>query len=459
MPAAAARAYPSGESASSWPWIAAGAGLLVAGIAAFLVSPKLGILALGLPAAPLVVLYPQLGLFAVIALVPFDSIASLVPSRTFTLTRLVGMAVMGGWVVNVLVRRERVRLGLPGLLLVAYVAFALVSLWWTPDPAGSVQKVKTLVQLLLLYVMAVNLLRTPEALGKALDILLASTTLVALVVIAQYDPEEASRASLKLGEQAANPNYLALTLIGPTAAALVFGAAGGVSGWWRFIAFGLLLLGTVVTGSRGGMLSLAAGTALVGVLRPRIGMRMALGVALIVPALPLLVPGPVIERQIERFQTLRQDRGSGRLDIWKVGAAMARDNPVIGRGFGSFEPSFYRYLYGGEVVVDPQWATQNVWGRRAPHNVYLSTAAELGAVGVGLLALALVAHARWVWRLARTGGFGSSIITNASSVALLGMFTCFVLMSNTCDTLGTKEAWLLLAMMQAAVLGSPRRVR
>lgn len=458
MPGATAGAYGGGAAPASWPWLAAGGALLVAGLAAFLVSPKLGILALGLPAAPLVILYPQIGLLAVIALIPFDSIASLVPSRTLTLTRLAGMAVVGGWVVNVLVRRSRVTLGTPGLFLVAYVVFALTSFLWTPAPAESVQKAKTLVQLLLLYVMAVNLLRTPDALVRALDVLLVSTAVVALVIILQYDPEEASRASLRLGEQAANPNYLAAMLVGPAVAAAALGAAGRRFAAWRSFAFGLISLATVVTGSRGGMLGLALGTALVGALRPRFGLRLALGVALILPACPLVVPRPVIERQIERFQRVGEDRGSGRLDIWNVGMSMVRHNPMIGQGFGSFEVSFYRYLYGGDVAVDPRWAIQNVWGQRAAHNVYLSTAAELGVVGLGLLLLALGAHAAGPLRVVRRA---SEVHGNSGpvAVALLGMFTSLLLMSNTCDTFGTKETWLLLALMQAGALRAPGRVR
>jgi len=458
MPLAASRMYQPGATAPSWPWLAAGGGLLFVGIAAYLVSPKLGILALGLPAAPLLVLYPQLGLLGVIALIPFDSIASLVPSRTFTLTRLVGMAVMGGWVVNLLVRRERVTLGTSAILLLAYVAFALISLGWAPDPAESMQRVKTLVQLVLLYCMAVNLLRTPAMIERALDVLLVSTVLVSVVVILQYDPEASSRASLTLGETNTNPNYLAATLVGPAVAAAALGAARGRFGWWRFAAFGCLLLATIVTGSRGGLLALATGVAVIGVLRPRIGVRLALGVFLIVPTLPFLVPSQVLERQIERFQRLGEDRGSGRLDIWRVGAVMARENPVIGVGFGSFNREFYRYMYSGHAVVDPRWAQTKLWGGADPHNIYLRTAAELGAVGLTLLLLALAAHAAGVYRAYRRGGADRNR-DNVLPVALLGMFAAFALMSSTTDTVGTKEVWLLLALMQGAALAVPGRIR
>jgi len=445
-----------GAPAAPWRWVSAGVGLLALGIVAYLVSPKLGILALGLPGVPLLVLYPALGLLGLIALIPFDSVASLVPSNTLTLTSLAGMVVMGGWLVHLLVRRSRLRLSGPGLLLLAYVLFALLSLSWTADPERSLPQVKTLVQLLLLYVMAVNLLTTPQALERALDVLLVATTMVSLLVLVQYDPATAARGSLESGGKSTDPNYLAATLIAPAVAAVALGAARGRLGWLRFAAFGSLGLATVVTGSRGGLLAMLVGVGVVGILRPRLGVRLAIVTLLLLPVLPLVLPSAVLQRQIERFQGLGEDRGSGRLDIWKVGGAMARDNPILGAGFGSFGPSFYRYMYGGETVVDPRWARGNVWGGRASHNIYLSAAAELGAVGGGLLGLAFGAHALAVFRACRRAKARRDG-TDRIYLALLAMFACFLLMGMTIDTMGTKAAWLLLALMQAVGVQPPTR--
>jgi len=310
----------------------------------------------------------------------------------------------------------------------------------------------------LLYCMAVNLLRTPAMIERALDVLLVSTVLVSVVVILQYDPETSARARLSVGDMSTDPNFLAASLAMPAVAAVALGVAHGPLPWWRFVAFVPLVLAILVTGSRGGLVALAAGLAVGGLLRPRLGLRVLLAVVLVAPVIAVTLPSAVIERQIERFETLGQDRGSGRLDIWRVGTVMARENPLIGVGFGSFRREFYRYMYSGQAVVDPQWAQNKFWGGADPHNIYLCTAAELGAVGLALLLLALAAHAVGVYRAYRRGGADRNR-ENALPVALLGMFVCFALMSSTVDTMGTKGVWLSLALMQGAALAVRGRIR
>ena len=109
--------------------------LLLAGLAAFLLSPKYGIMALGLPVAPLFVISPAQALTLVIAAVPFDAVASLGLPGSLTITKLLALAVIAGWIIHTLIRRQRIRLGTPGLLLVAYVLFAAASCLWTADLA------------------------------------------------------------------------------------------------------------------------------------------------------------------------------------------------------------------------------------------------------------------------------------------------------------------------------------
>src|SRR4051794_11673864 len=72
--------------------------LLPLGVLAFLATPKLGLLALVALAAPVLVLSPSVGLLALIATLPIDAVGSLGPPGTATVTRLLGLAVVGGWV-------------------------------------------------------------------------------------------------------------------------------------------------------------------------------------------------------------------------------------------------------------------------------------------------------------------------------------------------------------------------
>src|SRR5262249_56733890 len=170
-------------------------------------------------------------------------------------------------------------------------------------------------------------------------------------------------------------------------------------GWWRLAAMVLIALALVATGTRGGALAAGAGLITLAVVRPRIGARVLAGLALVTLLLPAVLPGGAIDILRASWESTADDRLSGRLDIWRVGLAMIADRPLHGTGFGGFHDTFYQYML--ETPVDPHFGLMHSRGNRAPHNIYLSTFAELGLIGGGLLTFALAAHARALWQLRR----------------------------------------------------------
>ena len=206
-----------GGTASGWPdtlpWIAVAVLALGAGAAACFASPALGIAALALPAAPLLVLAPDLAILALVAALPFDALAALDDTGMLTVTRLLGIAVLGGWVVHVVAHpRQRVRLGRPGLLLLAYVAFAAVSIGWSPDTDVALTALMTLAQLFLLYVMAANVFDDWSRIARGLDVLLLSTAVLAVIVLVQNPGVQnggfgLARAVVHYGTHTTNPNF------------------------------------------------------------------------------------------------------------------------------------------------------------------------------------------------------------------------------------------------------------
>ena len=142
---------------------------------------------------------------------------------------MLGIAVLGGWVLHVVACAKRVRLGRPGLLLLAYAAFAVASIGWWNDPDATQEALRTLAQLVLLYVMAANVLDDWGRLARALDVLLLATAALAVLVLVQADATGA-RAVLRYGTLAYNPNFLAAQLAFPAAAALAVRARWGRMG-------------------------------------------------------------------------------------------------------------------------------------------------------------------------------------------------------------------------------------
>ncbi|MEW6268547.1 MAG: O-antigen ligase family protein [Thermodesulfobacteriota bacterium] len=435
------------------PWLPAiGAIVLPIGVAAFLVHPKLGALALGGLLAPLLVVSPPHALLLLIAALPVDAVASLGPPGTATLTRLLGFAVMGGWVVHVLLYRERIRLGAPGLWLLAYIAYSAISLLWTQDREAGLSTLRLLVQLFALYVMVVNLLTSWEAIERALDVLLVSSTAVALLALWQLPALglEDARVTLKVGEEAFNPNQLAAALVLPIFPGLVLGR--GSRGWWRACAVVPLFVAALVTGSRGAMVAIAAGALVLVFARPRTALRLVPAALVIVLATVALVPRDRLLLIGDRYEQMMQDRASGRLDIWKVGAEMFEDQPLRGVGLAGFQGSFYRYMTG--VELDPRWAREwrNRYGQRGAHNVYLQALAELGVVGAALLLAAIVSHGRAVWSAFRRAGAAWRPHAAAVALAVACTFAVLLVLCANRDLLIVKSAWVVFGFAQAAAL-------
>jgi O-antigen ligase len=434
--------------ADARPWIAVATLLLFVGLAAFVVSPKLGIATLGLFAAPLFVTAPRYALLLFVAMLPFDAVSVLGDAESaFSLTRIVGLALFGGWVIHTMVERRRVRMTRGAWHLVAYVGFACLSVVWAADPSSTLRALATLIQLLLLSVMAASVLREPDDVRRTIDVLLVSTLVVALLVLWEV-PAAGKRASLELAGRSVNPNYLAGLLVFPAVAAFGLGISKGVLGWWRLAAVVPIAVALFLTGSRGGGIAFVGGILLIAALRRRIGVGVVVAAIGAILLLPYVAPQATVDRLIARYSTAEEDGMSGRMDVWRVAFAMAQDRPLEGTSYGAFSDSFYRYML--TTSVDPRFARAHSRGNRASHSIYIGTLAELGITGLLLLVTALWAHCRGLWRARLVALRRRDQANGRITLALLGVFAALVLFGATLDVLATKAPWMWLAMMQAA---------
>jgi O-antigen ligase len=436
--------------------VAVGAALLLAGGLAYLINPAFGVAALGIPVLPIFVLYPAHALLAFVAAMPFDAVAALLPDRTLSLTRLLGIAVIGGWGVWVLVNRVRVRLTTAGILLGGYVAFATLSYFWADNPDAASDQLQTLIQLFLLYVLTANLMSQLPALERTLNVLILATALLGVLVIWQLPGggADVDRGTFTYGDTSFNPNYLAAALVLPAVAAAALGRARGTLGWWRLAAIIPIGAGIIASGSRGGIVGFIAGVALLLVARPRLGMQALGGLVLLALAAPLVLPPTMLDHLWARFAEAGADRLSGRLDIWKVAVAMISDRPIRGTGFAGFRDAFYEYM--STAGVDPLWALQNFRGMRVAHNVYLSTFAELGLLGMALLMAAFAAHGLGVFRVWQAHRLYGDPRVATLALALCCMLVSFLVFAGSIDFMMRKTPWIMLGMIQGLILATTR---
>ena len=438
------------------PWLAAGALLLALGLVGFLIHPILGAAVLGIFVAPIFVTAPRYALLLFAALLPFDGVSS-VGDGGITLTRLLGLALFAGWILHVLITRERVQLTRAGWGLVAFGLFAALSVAWAPDPASSGRAVLKLAQLLMLTVMGAHVLREPRDVQRMLDVVLASTVVVALLMLTtgHIDGE---RMSFTFGSGNVNPNHVAATLVFPAVAAIALAPTSGMLGRWRLAAVAPIVVALFLTGSRGGAVSLVAGLLFVSALRRRVGIRLAVGAVVLAIAVPMVASQATVDRLLSRFSAAQQDRLSGRTDIWKVAIAMIEDRPLQGQSYGGFDEAFYHYMLTANV--DPVFGRLHSRGNRAAHNIYLGTLAELGVVGFLLLLAALAVQARALWRARIAALRRGDEATAQLALALMGVFTSMALFGATLDLLTAKATWVWFALMQATTcFGLPEWAR
>lgn len=156
----------------------------------------------------------------------------------------------------------------------------------------------------------------------------------------------------------------------------------------------LLVAVLTQTGSRGGFLAISVGVASLVSIQTG-ARRLGLAVIVAVAATVTWQFGPETFRErIGSFVAGETDYNStdyyGRKQIARRGVGYALENPVAGVGLGNFEVA-----EGRNCVI--QKLTVCRW--KAPHNMYVQVAAELGLVGFGLFVAMLVTAVRAAWRI------------------------------------------------------------
>jgi O-antigen ligase len=144
----------------------------------------------------------------------------------------------------------------------------------------------------------------------------------------------------------------------------------------------LMLLGVILSLSRGGFLASLAALFVVGfvTLSGRASLRRRLGVAAAVAATLAVIslyvaPDLLIGRFGEVRETLSDAPPDARAQVWRDTWALVRDYPLVGCGLGAFAQAFPRYR-----TFLPQLAIDTV------HNDYLQFLAELGVIGFAIAA-------------------------------------------------------------------------
>ncbi|MBZ5681560.1 MAG: O-antigen ligase family protein [Acidobacteriia bacterium] len=393
--------------------------------------PALAVL-LGISVALVVPVEFAFGLLALA--VPFDTVTTL-GSSGLTLSFAVSAA-SGGILLAKILAGGRVAApprALPWFVL--FFLWAAMSTLWALDPSLSTKRLPAAAALTALYVVAVILQITERELRTVGQMIVFGGTVAAAVSLYQFamGVNVAGRASIVFGAVATNSNELAASLILPVS--LAVGGVLSSRGWRRGLAVAavvLMLLCTLLTMSRGGLVALAA-MAAVYFYRQGTDKRL---IAVLACATALILVAP--DLLMTRMQEALSSRAQGRLDIWLVGMEVVKHYGAFGVGLDNFPLAFQQYA--GRQMVFRAFST-------VPHNIYLQAIAETGLLGFFLLIGALRAQMKDIARTIRGARDSATAWIVPYEAAAWGI----IIQGMVANLLWRKMFWLVWIVVALAV--------
>lgn len=155
--------------------------------------------------------------------------------------------------------------------------------------------------------------------------------------------------------------------------------------WGLIASMGLTALSIVTTQSRGAFLGLAGMAAFL-IMKSKNRLRIGLGVLAMAPAIFMFMPDAWFSR-METIQAYEEDGSAmGRINAWWFAFNLAKVRPLIGGGFGTFDPElFLKYAPIPDDFHDA-------------HSIYFEVLGEQGFVGLGLfLVLGILTYRSSAW--------------------------------------------------------------
>lgn len=332
------------------------------------------------------------------ASLPFSSLLSVGPEPFGSASSVLGMLLGAALLLQLITtRRGSPRLSVVVPIWLAFLALTGLSFLWTISGTPTIDGVIVLASLVILFV-ALALSRFDRTTLRRFE----NAVMVGGLLVVGYGMYQLLFAgglpttvggTARFGDDLLDANNQAAALLLPLAIAAGRSLSGARSS--RLLHGGaaiLLLLGILLTGSRGGLI--ASMVVLTAVLALSAGAR-ALKAAFAVVAVLLLVTLLVIRPfGVGDRLFAKGDTSSGRTDIWTVGLQSCDKYCLVGAGWGTFP-----LVYKEQLAKVPE--AQAGGGRPAyeAHNIYLLALVEVGVLGLVLMLLGFGAGLRTALRL------------------------------------------------------------
>ena len=385
---------------------------------------------------------PFYALLLTMIFIPMDRLDDYFPGD-LSAAKVLTLVTIACFATHWLVSAEDKRLlrGTQSKLILAFLAIGLISSLMAYYPAQSFDALFRFFRLFLLYLVVHNLADTPGRARWLIVALLIAVSISALYGLDSYlasplknfRAEGLTRQPNKLGFDAALMTPIAIALLSSTRSRLGRVLLASASG--------LLIVGVIISFSRGSAIALAVGLPL---LVWRLGSRNRVRILITLAVLAAIIVPLIPARFYDRFSTLGEfgaDFSLMRRETYLLFAQRKLlEQPWIGIGLSNFDEQYaqseYRILLAEDELAE---------GRPA-HNTYMHIAVETGLAGLGLfLSLVFVS-----WRDLRRSQVGFRLKGDMASYRLAqGLeisFLCFLILCLFGSRQYEEFPWLIFAL-------------
>jgi len=335
---------------------------------------------------------PEIVTYALVAYMPFSkelagNFGGVLTALNFTNILMVFMLIV--WVSGRYAEGEplwlKTSLNVPIILflLAGFISICRGSFYDITSISDVLINYKRWITPILLYFLVLNTVKDRTTIKNIAVIIMIVTTVAALMAIWDYidKGDMGNLDKSRIGGIAEQPNMLAAFF--NYYMFLVFGFfllnLKRAKYWLLLIPFLLCFRGLMVTFSRGGYLAFALGLFAITFFRNKILFVILILLGFLIYSNPELLPAGILYRmkqtvktQGEYSETNKTEYNEGdldasaqeRMDIWRAGLNMVKDNPVFGVGYGLF-PTVLKYYRASGRESDS-------------HNTYLIIMAEMG---------------------------------------------------------------------------------
>jgi O-antigen ligase len=392
-----------------------------------------------------------------------------------TLTRLVAPLALVALVLEV--SRRGTGLVWNGLLVsvFAYATWAIASGMWTVDTEATLYLLQSLAIAVVFMLSFAILLTNERQLTRTLYFMIACSVVVGMIAIGAFMGVLSFNILLQGGRAqggSGDPNFFAnVQLVAlPLAIVLAGDARAKFTRYALLFAVLVVLASILVSLSRGGFIAAIFQMVVLMAIRPTRLFRsrrdkkllllvLALGFAFIMSGETLR--GDVVKRFESIFTPSEEDtgsaNGSGREMIWAGAELSISERPMLGLGYGAFASSSTDLITRTPNIDLTHFELRE--GGIEVHNVYLSTAAELGYTGlvffIGMLVSMLVLNRQTARRARASDALLVGRLATALCVSLVGWAISSIFIS----TETSRPLWIMfgLSLALSKLANAPRQ--